>query len=177
MSSDTGYATLKAALQHVRPGGWAVEFGVYSGQSIRMIAERMPVIGFDSFKGLPEDWRPGFKKGKFAYPGFPVTASGTMLVHGWFEDTVPGFPFPTLNLVHIDCDLYSSTVTALEGVAPHISEGTVIVFDEFHGYPGCADHEMKAWEEFCDKYSVLASTLAMGPEEIAFRIDHITNER
>ena len=54
-------------LEHVLssdPEGTAVEFGVGTGQSTRLIAERMPVVGFDSFQGLPEFWRKGFPKRK-----------------------------------------------------------------------------------------------------------------
>lgn len=57
------------ALKHVlglRPSGHAAEFGVARGKSLRMIADVMPVTGFDSFQGLPEDWRPGFLRGRFA---------------------------------------------------------------------------------------------------------------
>lgn len=176
MSADTGYATLKTVMEAHEPDTgwvWAAEFGVYSGQSLAMIAKHMPVIGFDSFDGLPEDWRPGFKKGKFAVKGrdhqLPHTLNA-MLIRGLFEDTAHSFPFPELDLVHIDCDLYSSTVTALESVVRYINPGTVIVFDEFHGYPGHEDHETKAWVEFVSRYGVSYVTLAEGPEEIAFKI-------
>lgn len=186
MSIDTDYATLREVLSEYRLPGWAVEFGVYSGFSLGLIAEHMPVIGFDSFEGLPEDWREGFPKGAFsctakpgdeAYymsEGHPANA---MLVPGWFDETVPGFPFPPLGLVHIDCDLYSSTVTALEGVANVISPGTIIVFDEYHGYPGWEDHEAKAWNEFCERYSVEVEIIAEAEQERAFRIDSIEKWR
>lgn len=174
MSIDTDYEVLRKALGHTRPG-WAAEFGVYSGFSLAIISEHMPVIGFDSFEGLPEDWREGFPKGKFAYaPGRYINAQPRqMLVPGWFSETVPGFPFPPLSLVHIDCDLYSSTVTALDGVRPHIHEGTVVVFDEFHGYEGWEKHEAKAWDEFCTEHEVTASLIDAGPEEASFLITGI----
>ena len=41
MSADTNYELLQAVLDQ-SPQGWAVEFGVYSGTSLRMIAEKMP---------------------------------------------------------------------------------------------------------------------------------------
>lgn len=172
MSIDTKYETLRYALEnHVQPG-WAVEFGVYSGYSFCLIAEHMPVIGFDSFEGLPEDWRPGFPKGKFAdrLPMIPGYGHNAMIQKGWFADTVPDFPFPDLSLVHIDCDLYSSTVTALSGVKDRIGVGTVLVFDEYHGYPGHEEHEMKAWTEFCEEHRIIYRTVHEGPEEAAFVI-------
>lgn len=173
MSIDTNYATLSEVLAyHVQPG-WAVEFGVYSGYSIHMIGEKMPVIGFDSFDGLPEDWRPGFPAGKFRdgiLKHLPVYPSNVLLVAGWFDKTVPDFPFPPLSLVHIDCDLYSSTVTALAGVTPHVQVGTVIVFDEFTGYPGWEGHEAKAWSEWCGVTGVTVEQIAANGEEVAFVI-------
>ncbi len=174
MSIETDYATLRRVLHEHEPVGWAAEFGVYTGYSLGLIAARMPVIGFDSFEGLPEDWREGFAKGKFAMAGWPATPSRSMLVPGWFEDTVPTFPFPMLGLVHIDCDLYSSTVTALEGVNDYIDIDTIIVFDEFHSYPGAEDHEEKAFREWCEKYGVTTEQIARGEgehaQEAAFRV-------
>ena len=175
MSIDTDYATLREVLA-LKPEGWAVEFGVYSGYSLALIAQQMPVIGFDSFEGLPEDWREGFPKGTFDDARLRdggVLGPNRLIIPGWFSDTVSGFPFPDLSLVHIDCDLYSSTVTALEGVASRMGPGTYVVFDEFHGYEGAEVHEAQAWREFCDKYHVVFETAAYGEQERAFRIESI----
>lgn len=181
MSIDTDYATLRKVFTEYQPRDWAVEFGVYSGYSLRIIAEHMPVIGFDSFDGLPEDWRPGFPKGKFAVrregptiKGKPfVVPNNAMVVEGLFEHTAPEFPFPPLGLVHIDCDLYSSTVTALEAVEPYIDRGTIIVFDEFQGYEGYEEHEQKAWFEFRERRNVDSTILSLEGQEMSLRIDHI----
>lgn len=159
---------------------WAAEFGVWSGTSLGIISDHMPVIGFDSFEGLPENWRRGFPKGMFAYGSsdLPYPPDGrAMIVPGWFEDTAPGFPFPPLGLVHIDCDLYSSTATALEAVLPHIGPGTIIVFDEYHGYKGHEEHEMKAWLEFSRAHRIIYTTVARGQEELAVVISAIGDRR
>lgn len=187
MSADTDYAVLREVLAAIdlhspTKKGWAVEFGVYSGLSLGIISEHMPVIGFDSFEGLPEDWREGFPKGTFDLSEAPGIRAGfpplnAMLVKGWFKDTAPNFLFPPLRLVHIDCDLYSSAVTALESVVSAIGVGTVVVFDEYHGYPGHEEHEMKAWTEFCLKYRIVAPAIGIGPEEAAFVINKIEGEK
>ena len=54
-------------------GGLYCEFGVYQGASINFIAERADSVvhGFDSFEGLPEDWWPGRKKGRFKVDALP----------------------------------------------------------------------------------------------------------
>lgn len=182
MSIDTDYRTLRDVLHEFQPRGWAIEFGVFSGFSLNVIAEYMPVIGLDSFEGLPEDWRPGFPKGKFAIPEGPsiqdvlMMGPNRMVVVGLFEDTLPALVekgLPRFGLVHIDCDLYSSTVTALEGVLPFIGPGTYVVFDEYHGYDGHEKHEAKAWGEFCARHQVLANTVKEGVEERAFVIQSI----
>ncbi|SIN50927.1 Bacteriophage protein [Mycobacteroides abscessus subsp. bolletii] len=46
----------------------------------------MPVIGFDSFTGLPEDWREGFPEGSFAHK--PPAINNTRLVIGRYADTL-----------------------------------------------------------------------------------------
>ena len=61
---------LLAHILGLRPHGTALEFGVGEGHTLRMIAQQMPVIGFDSFTGLPEDWRPEYPKGAFAWTAY-----------------------------------------------------------------------------------------------------------
>ena len=51
-------------------------------------------------------------------------------------------------LVHVDCDIYISTVTIFEQLRGRIVPGTVIVFDEYFNYPGWRAHEYKAFQEF-----------------------------
>ena len=77
----------------MHPAGTALEFGVGSGESTKLIAKEMPVYGFDSFKGLPTDWRPGFPAGTFATDQIPAIDNATMIV-GLFEDTVADFTMP-----------------------------------------------------------------------------------
>lgn len=145
--ADDYYGSLAHALTLVDPSKEAIEFGVASGLTIRMIDAVMSVTGFDSFEGLPEDWRPGFEKGRFAQDIPDV--GGAHLVVGLFDDTLPGWVaenksvVENLGLIHIDCDLYSSTVTILRELAEWIKPGVIIVFDEFHGYPGWEEHEYR----------------------------------
>lgn len=159
-------------LRHVLadpPPGIAVEFGVASGRTLRLIAERMSVVGFDSFDGLPEDWRPGFAAGMFACPVPDVP--GATIVPGLFADTLPGWTPPgPIGLVHVDCDLHSSTATVLEHIGPHLEPGCVVLFDEWHGYPGCEDHEQRAWREYSDRTGATWEPIGHGPEQLAIRL-------
>ncbi|HEY2221521.1 class I SAM-dependent methyltransferase [Actinomycetospora sp.] len=151
--------TLAHALSLAPRGGMALEFGVYSGSTLRAIAEARggtEVYGFDSFEGLPEDWRAGFRAGTFAMESMPEVP-GAGLVPGWFSDTVPAFldahPGP-VDLLHLDADLYSSTATVLELVGPRLRPGSVVVFDEYLNHPGWQDDEHRAWREHVAAHDV-----------------------
>jgi predicted O-methyltransferase YrrM len=146
-------STLEYALSIAPQGGMALEFGVFTGRSLAVIAEARKgreVYGFDSFQGLPEDYRPHVREGAFALDGIP-NVEGAELVVGWFDDTLPGFldahPGP-VDFLHVDGDLYSSAVTVLELVGPRLLPGSIVIFDEFFNYPGWQKHEFRAWEEY-----------------------------
>ena len=149
-------ATLDHALGLAPTGGMALEFGVFSGTTLRQIVAARTtghVAGFDSFRGLPEDWRAGFRAGTFAVLTPPEVA-GAELVAGWFAETLPGFldehPGP-IDLLHLDADLYSSTRTVLDLVGPRLRAGSVVVFDEYLNHPGWEDGEHRAWTEYVDR--------------------------
>ena len=148
------FALLKAALGQVEVKGLYCEFGVYRGQTLNFIASQVAgeVHGFDSFEGLPEDWRQSHEKGTFAVGELPRVRQNVRLHKGWFEDTLPAFraqyPGPVAFL-HLDADLYSSTKTVLDVLGDGIVPGTVIAFDEFFNYPGWREGEYRAFTEFC----------------------------
>lgn len=134
--------------------GLIMEFGVASGRTLTQIANGVggaKVHGFDSFKGLPEDWKFGRGKGNFARPEPPPVPPNAELVIGYYSETVEGFAAAhqqPVSFMHIDCDLYSSTAEVLTAFTPHIAPGTVVVFNEYFNYPGWQRHEFKAWQEF-----------------------------
>lgn len=153
----------------------ALEFGVATGRTMHMISKVLPVTGFDSFKGLPEKWRAGFGRGMFAQRPPRKQRNETLRI-GLFTDTTKGWsPDKTISLIHIDCDLYSSTQTVLWSLLRWMREGKVhknclIVFDEFHGYPGYEGHEMLAWSEFLTISGVEIEHLLNGPEQACFML-------
>lgn len=158
--------TLRHGLSKVNAPGLALEFGVATGSTLRIIAEelrgRHDVYGFDVFTGLPQTWRTGFPAGEFAQAALP-DVPGTELIPGLFEDTLPGFlaehPEP-VSFLHLDADLYSSTVTVLDLIEHRLVPGTVIVFDEFFNYPGWQQHEYRAWQEFVSRTGIRFEYLA-----------------
>ncbi|AEJ95361.1 O-methyltransferase [Mycobacterium phage LittleLaf] len=160
--------------------GVALEFGVGDGNSLRCIARYRPVIGFDSFKGLPEDWRPGFRRGMFKQDFKEVlarTPEDCILVPGLFQDTLPDWrqslesDIP-IHLVHIDCDLYSSTKTVFEHLPwdKLIRDKAALIFDEFHGYPGAENDEQRAWREFVESSDIDYDVIGHGHEQWAVRL-------
>jgi hypothetical protein len=165
---------LDLALSLIAAPGTALEFGVADGYTLRRIVAGMPsdsrIVGFDSFEGLPEHWREGFGVGMFATTAPSVP--GAELVVGLFDATLPVWAVPDdVVLVHIDCDLYSSTRTVLDHVGPHLKPGCMVVFDEYHGYPGAEAHEEKAWREYADGAGIAWAVLASGPEQLLIRIE------
>lgn len=155
-----GEQVLERALDAASVKGLTLEFGVYHGRSLRLIADRVraDVHGFDSFRGLPEDWTPTESAGSYSTGGRkPEVPTHVVLHEGWFEDTLPEFLASQrlpVSLAHIDCDLYTSTRTVLENIGPRLCEGSVLVFDEFLGYPGWRDHEFRAFQEYAREASL-----------------------
>lgn len=169
-SSESNYDILTSALEmalknekNKKSKGLWLEFGVFSGKTINHIAKMNPsqkIYGFDSFLGLPEDWRGNMTKGYFDREGrMPEVQSNVALIPGWFSDTLPLFcenhvVGNYISFLHVDCDIYSSTVDIFDNLGEQIVEGTVILFDEFYGYDGWQNHECKAWEEFTSKNKI-----------------------
>ena len=48
---------------------------------------------------------------------------------------------------HMDMDTYIPTKYALNKIKPFLQKGSVILFDEFYGYPNWQHHEYKAFIE------------------------------
>jgi predicted O-methyltransferase YrrM len=171
-------ATLEHALELAPQGGMALEFGVFEGRSLAVIAEARKgrdVYGFDSFEGLPEDYRPHVRQGAFALDRLPEV-DGAELVVGWFDDTLPGFldthPGP-VDFLHVDGDLYSSAVTVLTLVGPRLQPGSIVIFDEFFNYPGWDDSgEFQAWQEYLERTgtTVAYEAYTSNNEQVVVRI-------
>lgn len=164
-------------------GGLHMEFGVYKGDSINMLAKLAPeraFLGFDSFEGLPEMWTIESKKGAFDVGGkLPAVRKNVSLVKGFYSATLPKFTAENktgaVAFVHVDCDLYSATKEMFEYLGPWFRAGTVIVFDEFYNYPDWLWHEYKAWMEFVEERKVKFTYIGfirIGTQ-VAVRIDEI----
>jgi O-methyltransferase len=129
--------------------GDVIELGVYRGGTSIMMALLCQAWGLpkkvwmlDSFQGLPtpqDGVDAVYQRGWFPVDHRQVVrtcaAAGVLerlvIRPGWFEDTVKELGETRFCLAHLDSDLYGSTRTSLEGVAPRVVEGGAVVVDDY----------------------------------------------
>ena len=140
-----------------------LEFGVHEGSSLAYFSSKIKnanskLYGFDSFEGLPEKW--GNKPvGKFSTKGVVPTVEDNRVsfVKGWFQDTLPSLNISALGfdavLVHMDADLYSSTLFVLSQLWLKFNV-VFVIFDEF------INHEARALYNFVQSHPCSIEFLA-----------------
>ena len=138
-----------------------LEFGVAWGYCTNYFLSRPSNIqswhGFDSFEGLPEDWR-HYQKGHFSNNGNPPNISDVRL--HWhiglvedtfnYKDNIYRIHNSTL-LIILDMDLFFPTYFVLSEIAPHLSAGDLLYFDEPHDF---------------DEFSIVHFLLKLNPMKI-----------
>jgi hypothetical protein len=178
---DTQKDLILYSLQKIKLPGHLMEFGVYKGQTIRFMAKRIGgriIHGFDSFEGLPEDWK-GFSLGRSAFNvkgRLPRVASNVRLYPGWFDQSLPRWLAENpgdIAFMHIDCDLYSSTKTIFDLVGDRIRPGTIILFDEYFNYTNWRRHEFRALQEFVSAKGVTYEYLGYARQQVVIEITGI----
>lgn len=160
-----------------------LEFGVFQGNSLLEYysaynqSNIQPMFyGFDAFKGLPEEkldshspWKTGdFDLGGHINPAL-LNKDGIELVVGWFnetlnDETAKKFGDKKAGLVHIDCDIYTSTLEVLEFLVKHklLVDGTLVVYDDWGAWKQALLTEDRAYDlaegrahkEICEKYNL-----------------------
>lgn len=137
-------------------GGTVLEFGVLDGESLRLWASSLgsewKIFGFDTFTGLTEDfagtWMP---RGAMEVAELPVVPSNVTLVKGDVRETLGQIlqkvSMKNVRFVHLDMDLYAPTKFVLESLVSQLEPGTLILFDEFFGYPLWEFGEFRALNE------------------------------
>jgi len=157
----------------------SLEFGVYGGGSLNYMAKKMPKVnffGFDSFEGLKVDWVGHHaRKGAFNRNGeMPKVEQNVTLVKGWFNETVPTFfeehDFSSPIFVHIDGDTYEAANAVFESPEFRLPTGSIILFDEYIGYPNWKNGEYKAWQEYADKNKITYEYLAFSTDQALIKI-------
>jgi hypothetical protein len=149
---DKAFESLSNSGSH----GDYLEFGVYRGASFIMASqlagkyqqESMRFFAFDSFQGLPDSEGETFQKGEYQCSREMFTKiikQGGMdidkvtIVEGFYEDCLTDSVKSEYNLdwasiIHMDCDIYSSTKKALQFIEDLVGPGSVIIFDDWHAF-------------------------------------------
>jgi hypothetical protein len=141
------------------------EFGVSKGHSFRWWLDHVKnknsyFFGFDTFTGLPEDWGP-FKKGDMSNGNKPpeIADSRHKFYQGIFQNTLYDFlksyKVERRKVIHLDADLYSSTLFVLTSLSPYLKKGDILMFDEFN----VPLHEFKAFTDWADSFYINYSVI------------------
>ncbi|HEX6914754.1 MAG TPA: TylF/MycF/NovP-related O-methyltransferase [Chitinophagaceae bacterium] len=145
-----------------------LEFGVAAAHSFKwwLKQNQLPqsaFYGFDTFEGLPEDWGRYFRKGDMSASLPDIADPRAGFYKGIFQDTLHPFISQhgeTLKarrkVIHMDADLFSSTIFVLSQLHPYLQKGDVIFFDEFN----VANHEYQAFRIFTDAFYVKLKPVA-----------------
>lgn len=169
--------TLHHAVSQASLTGLVLEFGVRFGTTAKLLQQYsgQEVHGFDSFQGLPTSWHE-IPQGAYSTNGVIPDLGKNILLHaGWFSDSLPSFcqEHPQgVRLLHVDCDLYSSTKDILEMLHNQLIPDTIVVFDEYIMNPKWKEDEFKAWQEFCLHSSITYEYISFSPmsNQTALRI-------
>ena len=156
-----------------------LEFGVYGGLSINYMAKQLPKVsfgGFDSFEGLKVDWVGHHAlRGAFDRKGeMPKVKGNVKLIKGWFNETVPIFfaehDFSSPIFVHIDGDTYEAASAVFESHGFRLPVGSIILFDEYIGYPNWKNGEYRAWQEYIRKQEIAYEYIAFSTDQALIKI-------
>jgi len=161
-----------------------LEFGVWRGESLQLWARlnqnsNSRLFGFDTFEGLPENWGQT-PKGTFSLQGHAPELSDPRvhLITGLFQKTL--YPFLATYqrgnriVVHVDCDLYTSTLFCLALMDRFLHRGDILIFDDFYSL----DHEFDAFLDYSRSFYRVLKPLAVSAHcaQVAFVIDDDLHE-
>lgn len=152
-----------------------LEFGCHSGRTFSSAVraarylkiKEAQFFAFDSFEGLPAtnySTDGYFKAGTFStslkeFHSIVRKMAGLKLntaniVRGFYDTSLTydiQKRIPKAGVIHIDVDLYSSTVDVLNFIKPLMTVGTVLLFDDWYCFPpGTNKGEARAFSEFCE---------------------------
>lgn len=158
------------------------EFGVARGLTFiaayhlnrKLKADISKFYDFDSFEGFPEPEGidkefERFKKGEEAWSlkefkknlrSKNVSLEKVAIYKGWFKDTLSKDLQEALNnktkisIAWIDCDMYTSTKQVLNFIPSLLTQGSILIFDDYFCYRGDPNKgEQRAMDEFLKRNS------------------------
>jgi hypothetical protein len=143
-------------------GGAIAELGVYKGAAAKLISEfkaDLPLYLFDTFEGMPEvnNAVDLHNKGDFSditMENVQDYLGGYSNVHfhkGFFPDTTQNLPRDMeFCFVHLDADIYESTLSGLNFFYPRLKKGGVIISHDYNAI-SCPGVRQAFNEFFVDK--------------------------
>jgi hypothetical protein len=156
MTVPEAYTVRCAVLATAKVEGDIAEVGVFRGGSARVICEAKgdrALHLFDTFEGLPE---PGsndsaFRKGQYqcsleSVQSFLLGFPNLYFYKGYFPGTGGPIKDRSFSFVHLDVDLYKSTLEALQFFYPRMNLGALLISHDYVEFPGVR----QAFEEFFD---------------------------
>lgn len=158
-----------------------IEMGVCGGDSFKWWLQHntnseSTFYGFDTFEGLPESWG-AFDKGDMAAGVPQLDDQRAYFIKGLFQQSLPSFlaegklKKDKLRIIHLDADLFSSTLFSLTALAPYLKVGDILMFDEFN----VPTHEYQAFKIFCESYYI--KTRLIGAVNNYYQIAVMITER
>lgn len=137
-----------------------LEFGVAEGVAFKWWVDKIKneesrFYGFDVFTGLPEDFGV-MKQHHYDRQGrVPhIKDERITFISGLFQNSLPGFlkNYKTVRrkVIHMDADLYSSTLFVLSQLFPFLQKDDIIIFDEF----GVPLHEFRAFNDIISAFKL-----------------------
>ena len=162
--NDVYVANLQLVASFLETPGDVVECGTWKGGMIAgmrfILGDDRRYVLFDSFEGLPPAkevdgraaiaWQANTASPKYynnctadeedAAQAMKVSgATKYEIVKGWFEQTLPAFPFSQgIAVLRLDGDWYDSTMQCLEALFPRVNQGGVIIIDDYYVWDGCS---------------------------------------
>ena len=137
-----------------------LEFGVAKGLSFQWWIQRNKnsnsgFFGFDTFEGLPEKWGT-FPKGSMSFGVPELNDDRHEFYKGLFQQTLFNFldsgklKPEQRKIIHLDADLFSSTLFVLTSLHRHLKKGDILIFDEFN----VPNHEFLAFDHYVKSFYV-----------------------
>jgi len=137
-----------------------LEFGVAKGLSFQwwITKNKNPdsrFYGFDTFEGLPEKWGT-YSKGAMSFGVPELNDQRHEFFKGLFQQTLFDFlENRKLNdtnrkIIHLDADLFSSTLFVLTTLHRYLKRDDILIFDEFN----VPNHEFLAFDQYVKSFYV-----------------------
>lgn len=158
------YQLFSLAKKTSKLDGEVAEVGVYRGGSARIIREATskPLHLFDTFSGVPKpsekDEPDQAEEGELAFPlegvqEYLKNYQNIFYYKGFFPDSATvEIKAKKFSFVHLDVDLYQSTLDGLKFFYPRMTKGGVIICHDY----GKIDGARRAFDEFfADKNEII----------------------